>query len=464
MDAPATDVITLSELATMIFRYGVVTVVSIALVIIVHEFGHYLAARAVGVKVRKFSLGFGKELFGRTDRWGTRWCVSRLPIGGYVEIFGDVDRDNPIVWDKENNCERRLTDEELKVAFCTKKVWQRMIIVAAGPAINIFMALSLLAGLYMINGVAILPPIINCMGLGTASYDAGFKLGDRILEVDGKKIYKFDEIYEITRKDWINSHSYKVLRQGKEIMITMTAREANFTDKKGRDRSGNGRTGMLHATVSNFTEIQSINGIGTKDNADKARELLKQHFDKVIQLGLRLRENEDDIFITIVPSAVNEHLNDPKHHHYDRFFNKDIKEIEYEKYNIVRAYGKAFEEIQQGITMFVKLVSVFYKGKTDRNALGGIKVVGEYGGQAAKEGWKNVIFFIVMLSTGIALINILPVPLLDGGLLVFLLYEAITGRSISPRFQTYAFAIALVFLGGIMILANLIDLIDFINP
>ena len=157
MDAPATDVITLSELATMIFRYGVVTVLSIALIIVVHEFGHYLAARAVGVKVRKFSLGFGKELFGCTDRWGTRWCVSRLPIGGYVEIFGDVDRDNPIVWDKENNCERRLSEEELKVAYCTKKVWQRMIIVAAGPAINIFMALSLMASIYMIRGVAVIP-------------------------------------------------------------------------------------------------------------------------------------------------------------------------------------------------------------------------------------------------------------------------------------------------------------------
>ena len=464
MDAPATDVITLSELATMIFRYGVVTVLSIALIIVVHEFGHYLAARAVGVKVRKFSLGFGKELFGCTDRWGTRWCVSRLPIGGYVEIFGDVDRDNPIVWDKENNCERRLSEEELKFAYCTKKVWQRMIIVAAGPAINIFMALSLMASIYMIRGVAIIPPVVNSLAIGTASYDAGFQLGDRILEFDGKKISNFMQIQEVTSRDWENPHTYKIERNGKILTIQMTAREINFTDKKGRKRENRGRIGMMNSNASFFEHIVAVEGIETKDKPDKAREVLLKNMDKVVTVEISFREEQNDKFLVSFPSALNEHLKNPKSDYYDRIFSSDINNIEYERYDIFRAYDRAAGQIGNGLLEAYKLLQVIHKGKTEERAIGGVAVVAKYAGNSVKEGWADMVRFLAILSIGIAFINILPIPLLDGGFLIFLIYEGITGRSVSPRVQNLSFAIALVFLGGIMILANLIDLIDFINP
>lgn len=463
MDAQPAEALTLLEIGDLVFRYGVVTVVSLALIILIHEFGHYLAARAFGVRVTKFSIGFGKEIWGRTDKKGTRWSLSRLPIGGYVAIFGDVDPADPVIWDSEKKEKRRLTEEELSVSFCTRKVWQRMVIVAAGPGINVFLALTLLAGLYSIRGLPANPPIIRGLAVGTASYDAGFKLGDRILEMDGKAIEDFSEIYKVTSEDWVNPHEYKVLRDGKEIMITMTSREVNHTDFKGRKIQDRGRTGMVNGVSTLLEYIIAVEGIDTKDNPDKVRELIKKNFDKPITVEYDLTDEDRDIFLTYYPAELNQHLNDPKHVHYDRVFMSDKDKLEFKRDNLFVAYGRAAEQIWRGIRATAGLFAVLHKGRTEERGLGGVMVVGKYAGVSAKEGLNYYIVFLVILSMGIALINMLPIPLLDGGFMVFLIYEAITGQQLSPRIQNIAFAIALVFLAGIMIIANLIDLIYLFN-
>ncbi len=459
MDAAPSEAMTLLEIGDLVFRYGVVTAVSLALIILIHEFGHYMAARAFGVKVTKFSIGFGKEIWGRTDKKGTRWSLSRLPIGGYVAIFGDVDPADPVIWDAESKEKRRLTEEELAVAFCTRKVWQRMIIVAAGPGINVFLAFTLLAGLFMVRGVTVTPPVVNGIAIGTASYEAGFQLGDRILEMDGRKINDFEEIYKVTTKDWTNPHKYKVLRNGEVIEITMTAREMNLTDRKGRKWEGRGKIGMLNATNAYFDQMVKIDGIETRKDPDKARKLLLERLDKVVEIEYDLTDDGEDVFIGKFPSAYNGHLEDPKHRYYDRIFSNDINKIEYARKDIFSAYGRAADQIWRGMKTTVGLFAVLYKGRTEEPIVGGVLKLGKYAGGAAKEGVSDYIVFLTMLSMAIALINILPIPLLDGGFMVFLIYEAITGQQLSPRIQNIAFAIALVFLAGIMIIANLIDLI-----
>ncbi|MCB9977434.1 MAG: RIP metalloprotease RseP [Rhodospirillales bacterium] len=454
--------LTLAKIAFLIFSYGIVTVLSIALVIIIHEFGHYLAARIFGIRITRFSLGFGKELWGKTDRLGTRWSVSRIPVGGYTEIFGDVDPDKPVIWDTENQCERHLTEDELKVAFCTKKVWQRMVVVMAGPAINIVLALSLLAFLYMLHGIQKMPPIINSIAVGKAADEAGFKLGDRLLEMDGRPVSDMEDIYDITSKDWINPHKYTVQRNNKILTIMMTAREIDFTDRKGRKVENRGRSGMLNGTVVFLKDIISINNVPTKDNLDFARELLKQKLGQPVDIEFNLTD-ESDVFRTIFPKELNHHLDNPEDEYYDRIFIRDTSTIEYKRLGPIEAFSKAASQIWTGLQETVGLFRVLYKGKTDEKPIGGVAVVAKYAGNSVKEGWPNVVVFVVILSIGIALINLLPIPLLDGGFLIFLIYEAFTGRRVSPRVQTYAFAIALVFMGGIMIIANLIDLIDFLN-
>lgn len=463
MTEPQAEALSLLEISLLILRFGVLTAATLAFIILVHELGHFMAARIFNVRINKFSIGFGKELFGWTDRKGTRWCFSRIPIGGYVMIFGDVDPDKPVIWDTKINAERTLSSEELAVAFCTKKVWQRMIIVGAGPAINVFLALSLLAGLYTFRGVPVNPPVINAIAIGTASYDAGFQLGDRILKLDGKPVNDFLDVYEVTWKDFTNPHEYKVLRDNKEITITMTAREGRYTDVKGRVRSGKGRTGMMNASYATLEDIKTVDGINTGKDADKARSLLLERLDKPVLLEYDLTDEYEDVFLGMFPASLNEHLKDPSHQDYDKAFQKDINKIEYKADNIFYAYGRASKQIYDALYATVELFSVLHKGRTKERGLGGVVVVGKYVGKAAKSGFENYIIIVAILSMGIAIMNILPIPLLDGGFMVFLIYEALTGKRVSPRIQTLSFALALVFLAGIMIIANLIDMIYFFS-
>ncbi len=455
----STIALALYDTAILIFRYGILTALSLAFVILIHEFGHYLVARFFNVRIEKFSIGFGKEIIGRTDKAGTRWSLSRIPIGGYVSIFGDVDVENPVIWDKEKECERRLSEKELEVAFCTKTVWQRMLIVAAGPLINFLLCISLLAGIYMFQGLAIIPTTINAIAIDTASYDAGFKLGDKIIAMDGKKLDDLRDLYKRTREEFNIPIDYLVLRDGKEIKITMASREVDFYDRKGIKRTGKGRTGMLNGLTTHFDEVRSVDGIDTVKDPDKARELLIERMDKEVEVGIQIKEKEDDIFITKYPSEANKHLSDPRHRYYDRILQRDPEDTSYKRLNPFDAYARAIKQVGKVLAESYKIVSVFNKGKTKEPLLGGVKKTGEYVGQSAKEGIRSFLSFIAILSLVIAILNILPIPLLDGGYLVFLGYEAITGQPISPRIQRIAFIIGLVFLGGIMIIANLVDLI-----
>ena len=449
----------LYDAAILIFRYGILTALSLAFVILIHEFGHYLVARFYNVRIEKFSIGFGKEIIGRTDKAGTRWSLSRIPIGGYVSIFGDVDINNPVIWDKEKECERKLTEEELSVAFCTKKVWQRMLIVIAGPLINFLLCITLLAGIYMFQGLAIIPTTINAIALDTASYEAGFKLGDKIIAMDGEELDDLRDLYKRTTDEFGIPIEYTIIRDGQETAITMASREINFYDRKGIKRTGKGRTGMLNGLTAHFEDIRSVDGIDTIDDPDKARELLKERFNQVVKVGIQIKEDEDDIFLTKYPASENEHLNDERHLYYDRIFQRNPDDAEYKRLNPVKAYMKAVKEVGKVLTESYRIISVFNKGKTKEPLLGGVKKTGEYVGKSAKEGVRSFISFVAFLSLVIAILNILPIPLLDGGFMVFLGYEAISGKPVSPRIQRIAFIIGLVFLGGIMIIANLVDLI-----
>ena len=143
-----------------VWLYGGSLVIILGILIFVHEWGHYIVARMCGVHVEKFSIGFGKEIYGFTDKAGTRWKISMFPLGGFVQLFGDTDPASSRHSDKVEDGEeiREMTTEERKVAFFTKKLWQRALIVLAGPGINYLFAIILLAGLYLSYGQPVSPP------------------------------------------------------------------------------------------------------------------------------------------------------------------------------------------------------------------------------------------------------------------------------------------------------------------
>jgi len=154
-----------------------------------HELGHYLVGRVFGVKANAFSVGFGKELAGFTDKRGTRWRLSALPLGGYVQFAGDM---NPASQPTDEWL--ALPQEERERTFQAKKLWQRALIVFAGPATNLLIAILIFAGFAMAYGKPVTPPVIQAFSEDSVAAEAGLELGDRIVAIDGSEIDDFEQV------------------------------------------------------------------------------------------------------------------------------------------------------------------------------------------------------------------------------------------------------------------------------
>ena len=172
--------------------YGGTFVLVLSILVFVHEWGHYIVARMCGVYVESFSIGFGKELFGFTDKNGTRWKFAAVPLGGYVKMFGDSDpasaRHLNGIEDEESEEFRPLTEDEKKVAFFAKPVSQRAAIVFAGPGINFLFAILLMAGMYSTSGQPVTPPVASAIIGGRAAYADGFMPHDEAISIDGERV------------------------------------------------------------------------------------------------------------------------------------------------------------------------------------------------------------------------------------------------------------------------------------
>ena len=182
------------EVITNILYYVVPFIVLLGILVFVHELGHFLVARALGVKVDEFSLGFGKELWGRDDKKGTRWKICAVPLGGYCKFFGDEDASSVAESEKLKD----LSDDEKKHVFQLMPPSRRILIALAGPAANYLFAILVFATIFWSFGKMTFPPVVGEVIMGSAAEKAGILANDRILEINGKKINDFDDIrYEV---------------------------------------------------------------------------------------------------------------------------------------------------------------------------------------------------------------------------------------------------------------------------
>ena len=167
----------------------------LTVVVFIHELGHFLVARWCGVKVTTFSIGFGKEIFGFNDRYGTRWRFAWVPLGGYVKFMDDDNAASVPTSDSREG----LSDEERKSAFHFKPLWQRAAIVAAGPLANFLLAIGIFAGMFMIIGQFKMEPIVSKVVDATPAAEAGFKSGDLVRSINGSDVDDFGQIQQIVR-------------------------------------------------------------------------------------------------------------------------------------------------------------------------------------------------------------------------------------------------------------------------
>ena len=346
--------------------------------IFIHELGHHFVGRWFGVKADAFSIGFGREITGWTDRRGTRWKVGWLPLGGYVKFKGDM---NPASTPSDDWL--ALPAEERNQTFQSKKLWQRFLIVAAGPATNFLFAIVALMLLFATVGYPTTPAVIGAIERGSAAAAAGFRPGDQIVAADGRSIDTFADL-----------RTYVALRPEQPMLFTVR-------------RDG--------------TPLQ----IAATPRADVESD----EFDNRARVGK----------LGVAPSGA----------------------LELSRLPIQQLPGAAVSTTIGTVETMVTALGQVITGQRSFKELGGPLKIAEVSGQQASLGWLNFFWLMVMVSINLGFINLLPIPLLDGGHLLFYAIEGVRRKPLRPEAQEWAFRTGLAVLLALMIFVTFNDLASF---
>ena len=444
--------------------YGGTFLIVLSVLVFVHEWGHYIVARMCGVKVDTFSIGFGKELFGWNDKHGTRWKFSLVPLGGYVKMFGDTDPAS--AGHKETVGDglraRPLTDEERKVAFFAKPVAQRAAIVFAGPAVNFLFAILLLSCLYAFYGQPVTPPTASAVIKGSAADVAGFQPHDRVIAIDGTSVYRFEDIRQKVMIALDSPMVFTVQRGEREIELTATPKRETLEDRFGFEHS-RGMLGLIgSANGFSLKDVVAVNGKKVEGEGQTIKAL-QATFDKDAEVTFKgVGEEEDSVLIVHPYADLNTDLAESTDEKPATIVISEKVGGDIVKHSPASAVFYAIRETKEVSVGTLKALGQIVTGTRSPKELGGLIRIGAMAGDMAQAGLIAIITFTALLSINLGLINLFPIPVLDGGHLVFYAIEAVKGSPIPEKGQEYAFRVGFTLLIGIMVFANLSDLLQLI--
>lgn len=344
--------------------------------VFIHELGHYLVARWFGVGAEQFSIGFGREIAGWTDKRGTRWKVGWLPLGGYVRFVGDM---NPA---SQAEADAELSPEARAVAFHNKPWWQRFLIVLAGPMANFLLAIAIFAAFFAIFGMPRTPAVVGQVQPGSVAEAAGLIPGDRIEEIAGQDVESFEDLRRIVSIRPGEAATIAIERSGRKQEIAVKLGAQEITDDFGQSY----RIGLL-GVLGGQRELQRLP------------------------------------VASIVPEAT----------------------------------GYTFALTRSMMDGLWQIIS----GRRSTKDLGGPLKMAQIAGQQASLGAFEFIQLIALFSINLGFINLLPIPMLDGGHLVFYAAEAVRRRPVSFRAQDWAFRGGLALLLALLVFTTVNDLASF---
>jgi regulator of sigma E protease len=348
--------------------------VTLTVLVFIHEMGHYLIARANRIRVEVFSIGFGPEIYGWDDRFGTRWKISWIPLGGYVKFFGDANAAS-----RRDSGFNTMTAQERDVSFHHKPLRQRAAVVAAGPIANFLLAIVLFAGIFSIFGQPFTPAVVSAVVPDSPAETAGLQAGDRIVRIGGSNIDRFEDIQRIVQIRPDAELDLAILRDGAEVRFSVTPRMIEVTDTFGNTH-------------------------------------------RIGQLGIR-------------SGAVDYVRHDPL---------------------TATWYGVKATLSVIDVT-FVTLGQMFAGDRGTRDLAGPLGIA-QMSSQVAQIGFVASLHFAAFLSVSLGLINLFPIPMLDGGHLLFFSIEALRGKPLSERVQDLGLRFGLLLVVGLLVLGTVNDL------
>ena len=415
------------------FLTSLVAVVAVlGFMILIHEFGHYAVAKWLGVRVEVFSIGFGKRLIG-FRRGETDYRIAAIPLGGYVKMSG------------ENPMDERSDDPR---EFMNHSRWHRFLIAVAGPAMNIMLSIVLLTTVYMVHyeypAVADEPPVIGWVLKDTAAAKAGFQIGDRILRIDGVENPTWEQVDLKEALSPGQPLDVVVERDGKSIEKTVVP-EASGVDQIGfAGWAPKEQTVTITDLVSGMPaekaglkegdQILSVDGKPVPALAAMV-ESLKVTKDKPIAITV-LRGGQEKTF-TVQPVLS------------DKWYRIGIGSMQMKVKTLpfAAAFSKSLHENHQNALLILELVKKMAQRKISMRSIEGPIRIGQAAGEAARrKGWTPLMGLTAAISLNLGIFNLLPIPILDGGVILFLLIEGLMRRDISMNIKERVYQAAFVFL------------------
>ncbi|PZQ54129.1 MAG: RIP metalloprotease RseP [Novosphingobium pentaromativorans] len=448
------------NLLTTIFAFLLV----LGPLVLIHELGHYLVGRLFGVKADAFSIGFGKEIAGWTDRRGTRWKLSALPLGGYVQFAGDM---NPA--SAPGAGEDGLTAEERAKTFHVKPLWQRALIVFAGPLTNFVLCVLILAGFVYAHGRLIADPEVVGFSETSAAKSAGMQVGDHIVSIDGNRIGSVTDIPEHTVYYPGKTVEVVVQREGSTVVLPVKLANDEVSDDFGnKARIGDLGADFAVPVVSGFTADSPAEQAGMKlgDRIVAVGETPISSFREVPPLimprpGAKttitvVREGQAHVLPMTIGSAVQEDAKGVKATVGRIGVESGFGRLE--PVGAVQALGIGVDRSFALMGTIVTGIRQILTGDRSVRELGGPIKIAKYSGEQFSLGWEPFVGFVAMISINLAFINLLPIPGLDGGHLAFYAAELVRRKPLGLRSQEWAIRTGVALVLALMLFVTVNDL------
>ncbi len=439
-------------------------VLVLTLLVFIHEYGHYWVGRRFGIHAEVFSIGFGPEVVGWTDRNGTRWKISAVPLGGYVKFLGDSDATSA------TPSEQALSSEDRRRAFFSQPLYARAAVVLGGPLANLLFAFVLLTAVFYFAGEPYTPPTVAVQADGPAA-KAGLRTGDEILRLGGKRIDRYEDIQEQQYLHWDTPRTVQYRRGNQILNSAIVPKYCERTDRYSNTlRTGDlGLDQLVRPVVGGFTPGSPAEAGGLKVGdllldidgkpveyfsripeliGDKAGQPLPIQFERD---GRRYETTVTPIADTAVDCAGKEYT-------IGRLRIRPAHVTELRNHGVFGAMGAGVRAVWSMTSMFYTSMAQILTATRPVDELGGPIRIAKAAGEASYAGWPGILNLVIGLSVVLGIFNLLPVPMLDGGHLAMYAYEAIRGKPLSLKAQEVGLRVGFTLVICLALLATFNDI------